>query len=121
MSVLKVSVFCRFNRFCHLFLCRSKTCRDSCRGNTSEAYGLTKKLWDRAFLQLLEFFSLLMPEVDVLYNTLQKRSIDAPGKRICGSKPMNWPPSLMMEQTSQADEKEACDTVISQVEQRVSE
>ncbi|KAK0156419.1 Zinc finger MYM-type protein 1 [Merluccius polli] len=44
----------------------------------SEAYGLSKKLQDRAFLQLLEFFSLLMPEVDVLYNTLQKRSIDAP-------------------------------------------
>ena len=45
----------------------------------SEAYGLSKKLRDRAFMQLLEFFSLLMPEVDVLYNTLQKRTIDAPG------------------------------------------
>ncbi|KAJ8009339.1 hypothetical protein DPEC_G00087860 [Dallia pectoralis] len=45
----------------------------------SEAYGLSKKLCDRAFLQLLEFFFFLMPEVDVFYNILQKRTIDASG------------------------------------------
>ncbi len=80
----------------------------------SEAYGLTKKLRDRAFLWQLEFVSLLMPEVDVLYNTLQKRSIDALAvrsplskrmSRKYGSRLINWPPLIMMEQRSQADEE----------------
>lgn len=32
---------------------------------TSEAYRLSRKLKDPTFLQLLEFFSMLMPGVDV--------------------------------------------------------
>ncbi|KAK0145279.1 Zinc finger MYM-type protein 1 [Merluccius polli] len=106
----------------------------------SEAYGLSKKLRDRAFLQLLEFFSLLMPEVDVLYNTLQKRSIDAP----CINSALAHFKENVQKMRQQADNlaatshdgtdepgrrvantaqvmKEACDTVISQVEQRFSQ
>ena len=106
----------------------------------SEAYGLSKKLRDRAFLQLLEFFSILMPEVDVLYNTLQKRSIDASG---IGSALTRFKENVQ-DMRKQTDEwaatvhdgtddpgrrvtntapvmKEACDTVISQVEQRFSQ
>ncbi|XP_071754178.2 zinc finger MYM-type protein 1-like [Centroberyx gerrardi] len=106
----------------------------------SEAYGLSKKLRDRAFLQLLEFFSLPMPEVDVLYNTLQKRSIDAPGissalTRFKENVQNMWQQTDELAATAHdgADEpgrrvtntapvmKEACDTVISQVEQRFSQ
>ncbi|KAL7405711.1 hypothetical protein ABVT39_006150 [Epinephelus coioides] len=106
----------------------------------SEAYGLSEKLWDRAFLQLLEFFSMLMPEVDILYNTLQKRSIDGPGINSALSH-FKENVQKMREQTDElaatvhngADEpgrrvtntapvmKEACDTGISQVEQRFSQ
>uniref|UniRef100_A0AAV2LW04 Uncharacterized protein n=1 Tax=Knipowitschia caucasica TaxID=637954 RepID=A0AAV2LW04_KNICA len=42
-----------------------------------EAYGLAMYLEDETFLQFLHFFYQLMPEVDILYNTLQKRSVDA--------------------------------------------
>ncbi|CAL8354581.1 unnamed protein product [Arctogadus glacialis] len=99
----------------------------------SEAYGLSKKHRDRAFLQLLEFFSLLMPEVDVLYNTLQKRSIDAP----CINSALAHFKENVLKMRQQADHlaatshdgtdkpgrrvtntaqvmKEACETVISQ-------
>ncbi|KAF3837917.1 hypothetical protein F7725_009685 [Dissostichus mawsoni] len=100
----------------------------------SEAYGLSKKLRDRAFMQLLEFLSLLMPEVDVLYNTLQKRSIDAPGinSALCRfkenvQKMRQQTDALAATTHDGTDEpgrrvsstapvmKEACDTVISQV------
>lgn len=106
----------------------------------SEAYGLSKKLRDRAFMQLLEFFSLLMPEVDVLYNTLQKRTIDAPGinSALCRfkenvQKMRQQTDALAATTHDGTDEpgrrvsstapvmKEACDTVISQVEQRFSQ
>ncbi|XP_072014887.1 zinc finger MYM-type protein 1-like [Amphiura filiformis] len=40
-----------------------------------EATGLLKWLEDEEFLFFLEFFHLIMPEVDLLYNTLQRRNV----------------------------------------------
>lgn len=49
------------------------------KATISEAYRLSKKFKDPTFLQLLEFFPVLVPEMDVLYNILQKWTIDATG------------------------------------------
>lgn len=50
-------------------------------GWDSEAYGLFMHLHlqEPRFLQLLQFFSELMPEVGILYNVLQKQEIDVAG------------------------------------------
>ena len=40
-----------------------------------EAYGLSAKLRDPTFLQLLEFFYLVMQEVDVLTVNIHKRDV----------------------------------------------
>ena len=45
------------------------------RTTISEASGLLKYLEDEEFLFLLEFFQLLMPEVDALFKTLQTRNV----------------------------------------------
>lgn len=49
------------------------------RVTISEAYGLSMHLRDSTFLQLLQFFAEVMPEVDVMYGVLQKREVDASG------------------------------------------
>lgn len=41
-----------------------------------EAYRLAVHLKDETFLQFLQFFYQLMPEVDILYNTLQKQGVN---------------------------------------------
>ena len=109
------------------------------RVSVSEAYGLSMHLRDRAFLQLLEFFAKVMPEVDVLYSKLQKREIDASGvnravenfkenvKEIraradeIGNQASKGPGTAKRRKTNTpAVMKEACDTMIAQVEDRFS-
>ena len=106
----------------------------------SEAYGLSMHLRDRTFLQLLEFFARVMPEVDVLYGTLQNREIDASGvnravenfkvhvKEIreradeIGDQASEEPGTAKRRKTNTpAVMKEACDTMIAQVEDRFSQ
>lgn len=98
----------------------------------SEAYGLSKKLKDSTFLQLFKFFSMLMPEVDVLYKILQKPTTDATGV----SSVLIWVKANVeniRQQTERlADEpgrrvtntaplmNEACNIIISQAQQRLS-
>ncbi|KAM4557752.1 zinc finger MYM-type protein 1-like [Odontesthes bonariensis] len=105
----------------------------------SEAYGLTMHLRDRTFLQLLEFFAKVMPEVDVLYSILQKREIDASGVNRAvenfkvnmrdirasadeiGNQASEEPGTAKRRKTNlPAVMKEACDTMIAQVEDRFS-
>ena len=106
----------------------------------SEAFGLSIHLRDRTFLQLLEFFARVMPEVDVLYGILQKREIDASGvnravenfkvhvKEIrekadeIGNQASEEPGTSKRRKTNTpAVMKEACDTMIAQVEDRFSQ
>ncbi|XP_060951206.1 zinc finger MYM-type protein 1-like [Limanda limanda] len=105
----------------------------------SEAYGLSMHLRDRTFLQLLEFFAKVMPEVDVLDCILQQRQIDASEvtravenfkvqvKEIrdradeIGNQDSKEPGTAKRRQTNTpAVMKEACDTMIAQVEDRFS-
>ncbi|KAK9513377.1 hypothetical protein VZT92_026914 [Zoarces viviparus] len=45
----------------------------------NEAFGLSIHLLEPKIQQLLQFFSELMAEVDILYNLLQKQEIDEAG------------------------------------------
>ena len=93
-------------------------------------------LQEPRFLHFLEFFSELMPEVDILYSVLQKRDIDAAGiNRAMDVFQKNvgrlWERAEVIAQESGAEGnkrrkttntaavlKEACDTTISQVQDR---
>ena len=113
--------------------------QDGDKVSISEAFGLSMHLRDRTFLQLLEFFAKVMPEVDVLYSKLQKREIDASGvnravenfkenvKEIraradeIGFEVKEEPGTEKRRKTDMpAVMKEACDTMIAQVEDRFS-
>ena len=100
-----------------------------------EAYGLAMYLEDDTFLQFLQFFYQLMPEVDILYNTLQKRSVDATTvNRAMDSfkdsvsrlrekvddiaQERGAAPKKRRKKNTAAVMMEACDTVVAQVEER---
>ncbi|KAM3865648.1 thymocyte selection-associated high mobility group box protein TOX [Diretmus argenteus] len=110
------------------------------RVTISEAYGLSMHLRDPTFLQLLQFFSEVMAEVDVLYSKLQKREIDASGVNRAVEifkakvKETRGRADVIANQTGEegtvtakrrkmntaAVMKEACDTMVVQVEDRFS-
>uniref|UniRef100_A0AAV2MIC4 Heparan sulfate glucosamine 3-O-sulfotransferase 1 n=1 Tax=Knipowitschia caucasica TaxID=637954 RepID=A0AAV2MIC4_KNICA len=91
-------------------------------------------LEDETFLQFLQFFYQLMPEVDILYNTLQKRSVDATTvNRAMDSfkdavsrlrdnvddiaQEREAAPKKRRKTNTAAVMREACDTVVAQVEE----
>ncbi|XP_053269531.1 zinc finger MYM-type protein 1 [Pleuronectes platessa] len=104
-----------------------------------EAYGLSMHLHDRTFLQLLELFAKVMPEVDDLYGILQLREVDRYGvnravenfkvhvKEIraradeIGYEASEEPGTAKRKKTNTpAVTKEACEAMIVQVEDRFS-
>ncbi|KAM3860937.1 scavenger receptor cysteine-rich domain-containing protein DMBT1-like [Diretmus argenteus] len=110
------------------------------RVTISEAYGLSMHLRDPTFLQLLQFFSEVMAEVDVLYSKLQKREIHASGVNRAVEifkakvKETRGRADVIANQTGEegtvtakrrkmntaAVMKEACDTMVVQVKDRFS-
>lgn len=103
------------------------------RVTNSEAYGLSMHRQELRFLHFSEFFSELMPEADILYSVLQKRNIDAAGNRAKDVFQKNRERADVIVQENGAEGnrrrkttntaavmKEACDTALSQVKDRLA-
>ncbi|XP_028670787.1 uncharacterized protein LOC114661764 [Erpetoichthys calabaricus] len=107
------------------------------KATISEAYALAMHLQDPKFLQFSQFFSELMPEVDLLHGVLQKRKMNASGIRLA-IQTFKKNVGLLRERTdliaqegtegskriksdAAATMQEACDAVLSQVDERFSE